>query len=413
MSAVSLSTKYLSSLYSKSAGTSVSVRSLISTKIFFIERIKPFSVSHFFSTTGGKEGSDDTNKSSPNDDDPFGVNYIDTDHDGSREEAAVINVGPKIDLPPNYIRDAATGKFTGKIHKEISREESDLLKLSPLAKNRFLTNKFSERVGKDELELASRRIREQEVAFNTLGRKVSDVKDAMASEGTDGYSVESSHSASLSKNEFNSLGRFMRNSVANDDERKSVNNLLRDAVQSEVIPIARKSSTRDSTSEATKDENNPDLDLEWTSLTAQRSMLDIDDEDLDDPLANLMPSDLNPAKKVNRKRAKLLPKELLHHNNLALLRRYVTPGGQIMNRVQSRLGAKDQRKIAKLVKRARHLGIIPVLGQWKVEDHGNLKENDLFENREWEEELINRGLIDPKSIVYGKNSNNNGTSGMW
>ncbi|OEU10576.1 hypothetical protein FRACYDRAFT_145650, partial [Fragilariopsis cylindrus CCMP1102] len=50
----------------------------------------------------------------------------------------------------------------------------------------------------------------------------------------------------------------------------------------------------------------------------------------------------------------------LHHNNLALLRRYITPSGQIMNRVQSRLGAKDQRKISKLIKRARHLGLIPM-----------------------------------------------------
>ncbi|EED88776.1 predicted protein, partial [Thalassiosira pseudonana CCMP1335] len=58
-----------------------------------------------------------------------------------------------------------------------------------------------------------------------------------------------------------------------------------------------------------------------------------------------------------------LPKKILHHNNLILLRRYVTPGGKIMNRVQSRLGAKDQRKVAKLVKRARHLGLIPHMGQ--------------------------------------------------
>ncbi|KAL7536346.1 hypothetical protein ACHAXR_007103 [Thalassiosira sp. AJA248-18] len=74
-----------------------------------------------------------------------------------------------------------------------------------------------------------------------------------------------------------------------------------------------------------------------------------------------------------------------------------------MNRVQSRLGAKEQRKIAKLVKRARHLGLIPHLGQWKFEDHGNLHEENLASaspssknvvegKRDWEVELEQRGL---------------------
>lgn len=71
-----------------------------------------------------------------------------------------------------------------------------------------------------------------------------------------------------------------------------------------------------------------------------------------------------------------------------------------MNRVQSRLGAKDQRKIAKLVKRARHLGLIPHIGQWKFEDHGHLHERGFSQadndgdggKREWEVELEKRGL---------------------
>ena len=79
-----------------------------------------------------------------------------------------------------------------------------------------------------------------------------------------------------------------------------------------------------------------------------------------------------------------------------------------MNRVQSRLGAKDQRKIAKLVKRARHLGLIPHLGQWKLEDHGYLYERGVADvvskkskeeggdnettKKEWEVELEQRGL---------------------
>ena len=85
-----------------------------------------------------------------------------------------------------------------------------------------------------------------------------------------------------------------------------------------------------------------------------------------------------------------------------------------MNRVQSRLGAKDQRKVAKLVKRARHLGLIPHMGQWKLEDHGFLHERGLDEaddgdtcdgregKRDWELELEMRGLwplADEKEVV--------------
>ena len=349
------------------------------------------------------------NKKGGSDEDPFGVNYKDVDSDGKDGESAV-NTGPKADLPPNYIRDSATGKFTGKIQRELSREEDNLLKLSPLAKERLLAKTFSETIESQNLENASRRIREQEIAFNTLGRKVSDVSETTADED----SLGNAYTAPLTDEEYESLAKFMQTGSTSDSETKSIDNIVQNAKTDDLIPIARKSSARYSPSAATKDENNPDLDLEWTTLNAQRSMGDIDEEDLEDPFANLMPSDLNPAKKVNRKRAKLLPKELLHHNNLALLRRYVTPGGQIMNRVQSRLGAKDQRKIAKLVKRARHLGLIPVLGQWKVEDHGNLKEEDLLENRAWEDELLDRGLIEAKSSVYKSNdSNADITKAMW
>ena len=203
----------------------------------------------------------------------------------------------------------------------------------------------------------------------------------------------------------------MKQSRGNAAQNKEVDNLLREAKSEELIPVVRKSSSKYSNK---SDETNPDLDLEWTSLAAQRSIGgDVDDGDLEDVFANLMPSDLNPAKKVNRKSAKLIPKDLLHHNNLALLRRYVTPGGQIMNRTQSRLGAKDQRKVAKLIKRARHLGLIPVIGQWKVEDNGDLKEDDLLQNREWEDELVKRGLIEADNSAYSKTQSNNSTSNLW
>ena len=64
-----------------------------------------------------------------------------------------------------------------------------------------------------------------------------------------------------------------------------------------------------------------------------------------------------------------------------------------MNRVQSRLGAKDQRKIAKMIKRARHLGLLPMAGQFVVEAHGSIHEKDIDKDKQWEEELVRRGLV--------------------
>jgi len=94
-------------------------------------------------------------------------------------------------------------------------------------------------------------------------------------------------------------------------------------------------------------------------------------------------------KKVNRKNAVNLPKEELHHNNLNLLRRYITPAGQIKNRVQSQLSAKDQRKVAKMIKRARALGLIPFVGAFKVRDNGDVHTPDIDEPKEWELSLQN------------------------
>merc|ERR1712183_511720 len=122
------------------------------------------------------------------------------------------------------------------------------------------------------------------------------------------------------------------------------------------------------------------------SSSAMRFMDDTVDDD--DPFSDLIPTDMSPTLLVNRRKAKPVPRQLFHHNNLALLRRYITPSGQIMNRVQSRLGAKDQRKISKLIKRARHLGLIPTSGQFVVENHGSMHEKNIKNDNGWEKELI-------------------------
>ena len=144
------------------------------------------------------------------------------------------------------------------------------------------------------------------------------------------------------------------------------------------------------TDEDAADPDNPDLSLKWLTSRAKWEISKKYGEET--PFDDMLPRDLRTSRIVNRKRAKILPRELLHHNNLSLLRRYVSPAGQIMHRMKTRLGARDQRKIAKLIKRARNLGLIPHTGQFLIEDNGNIHEKDIRENLPWEEELIRRGL---------------------
>jgi len=350
------------------------------------------------SGNGTKSGSGTSGNE--NEEDPFGVHYQDGESAG--------NIGPKDALPPNYIRDSATGKFTGKVQKEISAVDAALLNLSPLAKEQIFSKRVTQALDRDVDDLTSSRvaqiasrIREQDMALNTLGRKVADVTAAQENQTQkDAHVDESGFTAPLSESEMQSLGHFVRKNTGKD-ERVAAQRLMEEA--DELIPIARKSSTKVGVPLSTddSDDQNPDLGLEWMTATAQRSMAGVDDIEYD-PFADLSPSDLNPAKLVNRRKAKPIPKEALHHNNLSLLRRYITPGGQIMNRVQSRLGAKDQRKISKLIKRARHLGFIPHLGQWNFEDTGNTREKNILVDTDWEKRLVERGLVQRKSSIWKK-----------
>ena len=123
----------------------------------------------------------------------------------------------------------------------------------------------------------------------------------------------------------------------------------------------------------------------------------------EDPLPNFKTMG---RRKLNRREAVPLPKEMLHHNNLSLLRQYITPGGQIKNRMQTRLGAKDQRKIAKLIKRARAMGLIPHVGNFKVRNNGDIHASDIDEPKDWEitlEEIFAKADAPPKSTSSGTN----------
>jgi len=316
--------------------------------------------------------------------DPFGVNYEDGSDQG--------NLGPSSELPPKYRRDTATGKFTGEIEVEVSDDERQLLHMDDLEKERALIHRLVEQWQDSETtdtgesvkqaELA-RRIREEEMAMNTFGRSPPPHQDEDGQEVTAPQKTEQEDEEGFSKpltpQEFKSFREYMKKAYDADITKGD-------------IPVQDMEGGHTHTQTQTHVRDNPDLDLTWMSASAQRAT-DDDDAGDHDPFLDLMPSDFNPARLVNRRRAKLIPRELLHQNNLSLLRRYVTPGGAIMNRVQSRLGAKDQRKMAKMIKRARHLGFIPYMGQWKFENHGSIHEQDIHEEKEWEQELIRRGLV--------------------
>lgn len=325
----------------------------------------------FFSS--GDKGSDKKNEG----EDPFGINF----QDGSE------GLGPN--LPPIYKRDTTTGRFTGEIEPELSEKERRILSADPIEKESMLlesVEKHWQEGGQDEtgqpaeLDRLGARIRQSNIAMNVLGRSVK--SQAAAEELDDGSELgrdEDGFSQHLTKEEFRSFAEYMKKKHKVD-------------VQEEDIPVQENKSirTRKAAAAADEDPENLELSLKWLTARAQRQM----DDSLDDnPYSDLMPGDLSPSRLVNRKRAKQIPTKLMHHNNLGLLQHYISPSGQIRNRVQTRLGARDQRRVAKLIKRSRSLGLVPYIGQFKAENHGWVHTPDIHKERKWEKELVQRGLV--------------------
>lgn len=322
----------------------------------------------FVSSKNGGDGKDVP------DDDPFGLNF-----EGGSEPG---NLGST--LPPKYKRDPMTGKFTGEEEKEFTAEEKKLLKMDPIEEQEYLLHKVyndwdlseenSETGLPTKLSELAKRIRDDNMGLNTLGRSVEaqSVKPKLE-DGEDGHVDKTGFSKPLSPAEFKAFKKHMKDEYDMD-------------IDEDDIPV--EPTDRGSVLDGYAD--NEYLNEKWMSSRAARFM---DDSKDDDPFSDLLPSDFSPSRLVNRREAKKIPRELLHHNNLALLRRYITPTGQIMSRVQSRLGAKDQRKVATLIKRARALGLLPTAGQFAIESHGSIHEPDISQNRDWEEELERRGLV--------------------
>jgi small subunit ribosomal protein S18 len=316
--------------------------------------------------------------------DPFGIHFDDGIDQG--------RVGPEAHLPPKYKRDTTTGQLTGDIEHELSEEEKRILKADPLEKQQLLVRRVERHWSKEGTDKAGQPrpldklgegVRQADMGINVLGRSVqAQASKEQLEDGSHLGRDDSGFSQRLTKKEFEAFSSFMKKEhtveVTKDD-----------------IPVQENHShTAVLPGDDDTDVDDLDLSMKWLTTRAQRQM----DDSLDDnPYSDLVPGDLNPSRLVNRKRAKPIPAKLLHHNNVELLQRFMTPTGQISSRVQTRLGARDQRRVAKLVKRARALGLMPYSGQFKAEQHGWVHAKDIDEEREWERELTKRGLVIKRS----------------
>lgn len=317
-----------------------------------------------FTTNGG--GKDDSEE------DAFGINF----------EDGVDKTGPHESLPPLYQRDPATGRLTGEVVAELSPEDRKILQADPISNAERLSDRIDDHWKniadeKDGIPTAlsqlGRRVREQDLAMSTLGRSVEaqEAEEQLQGGNTIGR-TDDRMSQALTPDEFKGFQEYMRK--VHDTEIDESDMPVMENTKEHIVNSA----------------DDTELSLKWMTARAQRQM---DDSIEDNPYSDLMPGDLSPTRLVNRKRAKQIPRRLLHHNNLPLLRTFLSPVGTIQHRVQTRLGTRDQRKISKLVKRARALGLIPFSGQFKVEEHGWVHSKDMKSSRPWEKELRRRGLV--------------------
>ena len=249
----------------------------------------------------------------------------------------------------------------------------------------------------DELTAMGERIRTTDIATNVLGRSVHGQKTKeVLEDGTETISRDTEYNFSqpLTLEEYKAFEKYMKTkhdmNISVDDipvstqqkpnpigspERNSTPGQMAMPKTEEIVPVHP---------------DEAELSLKWLTSRAQRQM----DDSLDDnPYSDLMPGDLSPKRVVNRKHAKIIPTKLLHYNHMSLLQHFIGPTGQIMNRSQTRLGARDQRRISKLIKRSRALGLIPYIGQFKIENHGWVHTDDIHTNRTWENQIEQRGLV--------------------
>ncbi|GMI22076.1 hypothetical protein TeGR_g11035, partial [Tetraparma gracilis] len=78
------------------------------------------------------------------------------------------------------------------------------------------------------------------------------------------------------------------------------------------------------------------------------------------------PDDVAPPRNLSRAAARKIDQAELRYTNLPLLREHVSDAGTILPRRITGVSAKDQRKIQRMVKQARNMGLIPHVGGWEV-----------------------------------------------
>lgn len=339
--------------------------------------------------SGGKKGSKTTTTTTTgdedednNDEDFFGVSFEDGSDPGK--------LGPEENLPPKYKRDAATGRFTGDVEMEVSEEQRRMIESDEFQRSKILMRRMESHWKKAntdadgdettrgrELNALGKRIREGNMGMNVLGRSVeAQAATERADDGSETGRDEHGFTQRLSKQEFESFRAYMK-------KRYKVE------VSEDEMPVLLETAAMNRT-DSSSSSDDIRLATKWMTAQAQRQM----DESLDDnPYADLMPADLSPSRLVNRKKAKPIPVQLLHHNNIPLLQSFMTVTAQIKSRVQSRLGARDQRRVSRLIKRARCLGLMPYQGQFRSEQHGWVHAKDIEKKRPWEKELERRGLV--------------------
>ena len=373
---------------------------------------------------GGKDNNDDDKKGTNSgrrdhvQNDPYGVHY----HDGDQ------GVGPEEQLPPRYKRDPTTGLTTAAYHTELTSEDQRLLKLTRREKVQI----YQKRVEESFLDVSSTtsNVKEQRLldAISSDDKEKSTAIRERHPDRKEWEKLRKRYFYMLKEREKRARERFYEKKqrhmtepekkyrtflqsqgLIDDEEEEEDKNIEKEEDEEGVedtfygVPTYESKKQERQQQEQQKLEHmehpdkfpsNPweDENLAWVAQDV--SLYSQDDI--------FMPPELSRLKKVNRKLATPIPKGLLHHNNLDLLRRCSTPGGQIKNRIHTRLGAKDQRKIAKLIKRARAMGLIPYSGQWKVKDDGDMFDPTLDQKKDWEQVYEDAGLIADHSYYHTK-----------
>ncbi len=109
----------------------------------------------------------------------------------------------------------------------------------------------------------------------------------------------------------------------------------------------------------------PDPELAWKPLPSDGNYEREGNSEVP-PVKKVFPHELAPPRFKNRREAEPLPAHEMRHTNLPFLRRFVSDSGAILSRKYTGISAKDQRKVAKMIKRARQIGLIPHVGGWEV-----------------------------------------------